>query len=169
MPQFQAITNLERWTVPAKPDGGLWTLVCAYVDGPALLRIRATDDRWGYAPGREAFCGPDGDPCGLVQSDVCLLQTAPIGALIGKFGGSTGDARDAKPFVVGRDCVVRVPNEGGPLYLTINDTADGMANNVGVAGIVSIERAYAPAAPAPPANTTCTAEPSPSPAHPGKA
>jgi hypothetical protein len=98
---------------------------------------------------------------------MCLLHTAPIGALIGKFGGSTGDARDPKPFIVGRHCIVRVPDEGGPLYLTINDTPDGMANNVGFARIASIERADALPAPAHPAHKKCTAKEPPPVAHGG--
>jgi hypothetical protein len=137
--------------VPAKPTG-LWTLVLPFVEGPALLRISAsTDDRWGYAPRNDAFCFADGDPCSLVARDLCLASCAPVGALIGKIGGSSAGIDDGgMVFAVGQSCVVRVPDDGGPLYLTINDTYDGMENNGGEIHIESIQRAPAPSKPAEP-------------------
>ena len=50
--------------------------------------------------------------------------------MIGKIGGSSAGINDGtKTFVVGRYCVVTVPEGGGPLYLTINDEYAGMENN----------------------------------------
>jgi hypothetical protein len=138
---------ISRHTVPAKPDG-LWTLIHPFIDGPVLLRIEASDDRWGYAPGRDAFCGADGDACALVARTLCLHQTAAVGALIGKIGGSSAGTCDGQLFVVGKRCVVRI-DDGGPLYMTINDTVDGMSNNVGYMGIASLSFAPAPPKPAP--------------------
>jgi hypothetical protein len=134
-------------TVPAKPDS-LWTLIHPYIPGPVLLRIEAGDERWGYAPGRDAFCWADGDACALVARTLCLAKTAPVGTLIGKVGGSSAGTSDGQIFVIGKSCVVRI-DDGGPLYMTINDTFDGMSNNVGHMGIASL--LFAPAPPKPPA------------------
>jgi hypothetical protein len=131
------------YRVPAKPNG-IWTLIHPFIPGPLLMRIEAGDQRWGYAPGREAFCGADGDACALVARALCLAPTAAVGALIGKIGGSSAGISDGVVFVVGKSCVVRV-DDGGPLYLTINDTFDGMSNNVGEMRILSVTFAPAPA------------------------
>jgi hypothetical protein len=129
----QLVTN----TVLAKPSGlppgqpaGLWTLVADFVEGPALLKITATaENRWAYAESAAAVCGADGDTDAFLLRSKCLVPTAPVGALIGKIGGSSAGVSDGTTFVAGRVCVVRVPDDGGPLYLTINDEYTGMANN----------------------------------------
>lgn len=120
-------------TIRAKPDG-LWTLVREFVDGPAVMTIATTTDAtWSYADSAKARCGPDGDSAAVLSRMKCLLPSAPVGALIGKFGGSTADvaADKATMFVVGKFCVARVPDGGGPLFLTINDESGGMENNSG--------------------------------------
>lgn len=137
MMPFQAIAQLTD-RVAARPDG-LWTLVVEFVSGPALLRVTASADRWQYADAAAAVCGADGDPDALLARAKCLLPAAPVGALIGKIGGSTAGAADGTLFVAGSTCVVRVPDEGGPLFLTIND--EYMKNNAGSIGVAVALRA----------------------------
>lgn len=146
MRPFESI-RIDIADVPAQPEG-LWTSVCLYVDGPGLLRIKADPQgQWSYAAGTVDDCGPEGDPLAFVSRKDCLSQNAPVGALIGKIGGSSAGIGDAPVFAVGSHCVVRIPDDGGPLFLTINDTADGMSNNGGTVKVLSVERADAPAAP----------------------
>ncbi len=118
--------------VPAKPERGVWTLVNEYVDGGIVLKIEVTAKHptWKYNPDSGGECGPDGDTGSLVLRSKCLLATAPVGAVIGKIGGSTAGAADGTVFVVGHSCVVKVV-DGGPLYFSINDQENGMWNNTG--------------------------------------
>lgn len=133
-------------TVLAKPKG-LWTLVNDFVEGSHWLKITAlADGVWSYADAPDAHCGADGNSQALLYSTKCLSPDAPVGALIAKIGGSSVGARDGTIFVVGRHCVLRVPEDGGPLYLTINDEQAGMGNN---AGAIDVEIAIAPCKPAP--------------------
>jgi hypothetical protein len=146
-----AAGNLSATTVSARPTG-LWTLVYDFVAGSQWLKITANPlGLWSYADSGRARCGPDGDPQAMLSPAVCLCKNAPVGALIAKIGGSTAGADDGPVFAVGTSCVLRVPDGGGPLYLTINDERAGMENNAGSLEITSI--AFAPvaaaAAPAP--------------------
>jgi hypothetical protein len=115
----------------ANPPRGVWTKVNEYVEGGTTLMIEVADEAatWKYNP--DAACGPDGDPGSLVLRSKCLLASAPVGAMIGKLGGSTAGAADGTVFVVGHWCIVKVGTDGGPLYLTINDQENGMSNNDG--------------------------------------
>ncbi|HWT05046.1 MAG TPA: hypothetical protein VN224_04770 [Xanthomonadales bacterium] len=67
----------------------------------------------------------------LIGRARCLCDKAPVGALIGKLGGSTAGAADGAVFVVGSSCIVKVGDDDAPLYLTINDEESGMSNNQG--------------------------------------
>jgi hypothetical protein len=128
MPSWQPLSLITS-AVVARP-AGLWTLVADFIEGPALLRITADpQDSWSYSDIQTATCGPDGDPRALIATTRCLVPSAPVGALVGKIGGSSAASNDAKPFAVGHNCVVRVPDDGGPLYLSINDEPAGMDNN----------------------------------------
>ena len=115
--------------VPARP-AGLWTLVADFVPPVSLLKLVADPhDRWSYADSREAICGPDGDRETFLARTDCLCPAAPVGALIGKIGGSAAGEKDSAAFTVGSSCVIAVPDGGGPLFLTINDEFSGMENN----------------------------------------
>ena len=48
----------EDHTVPARPEGGLWTMVRTHISAPAMLRIEASG-AWRVA-GELPECGPDG-------------------------------------------------------------------------------------------------------------
>jgi hypothetical protein len=115
--------------VPA--SGGLWTLVHEFVEGPALLSIRAIDWSMRWSPAWPIMCNADGDPTSLMSRKNCLVSGGIVGALVGKIGGSSASATDGTTFMVGRACVVKVSSDGGPLYLGINDEPSGMWNNGG--------------------------------------
>jgi hypothetical protein len=107
---------LKTDKVLAKP-AALWTLVCEYLKGPLKLKIEATGS-WKYAPTR--FCGPDGSRLAGIPSDA-LNASAPLGALIGKIGGSPTD-KPATSFVVGSYTVIALDEKTeGALFLTMND------------------------------------------------
>jgi hypothetical protein len=119
-------------SVRARPHG-IWTPAKTLYRGSVWLEISVPGDQaWSYADAETARCGADGDPTALLSPARCLVATAPVGALIGKIGGSSaGIASDGPAFVVGRYCVVQVPEKGGSLYLTINDESAGFENNAG--------------------------------------
>jgi hypothetical protein len=115
--------------VQAKPEG-LWTPAVEYVGDKKLLKIEVRDTKahWEYADGKS--CGPDGDTKAQFKVGTLLLENAPVGALIGKVGGSTAGSADGKVFVVGRFCIIRLDDKiEGPLFLTINDTSNGFHDN----------------------------------------
>jgi hypothetical protein len=114
--------------IPARP-AGLWTLV-DFIEGPAVLKITAKPgETWAYSDSLSAVCGADGDPHSLLSASKCLVPKAPVGALVGKIGGSTAGAETDTSFVVGSACIVKIADEGGALFLTINDESGGMDNN----------------------------------------
>jgi len=118
---------VEKKEVPAKPTG-IWTLVCEYVRGPALVKIEAEDTVWMYSKADE--CKADGDLLSSISSAACILKDAPVGALIGKIGGSSAGISDGTLFVAGKHCIIELDaNKRGPLYLTINDELTGFENN----------------------------------------
>jgi hypothetical protein len=120
----------------AKPNG-LWTRAYDYVSGPKKLSLEVkpkadgTLQTWKYSTLRE--CSANGDLGSSIGADRCLLKTAPVGALIGKIGGSTAGATDGTiTFIVGQFCVVEFDEKvKGPLFLTINDEPSGFADNDG--------------------------------------
>jgi hypothetical protein len=128
-PQWENLT-LARPSIPANPEG-LWTPVLEYIEGAVKLRITATG-LWSYLPNTN--CGPDGYRAGGLADDA-LSTRAPLGALIGKIGGSTADIPDAEKdivFVVGSFCVVTLTAEQrGPLFMTMNDRVAWFAHHTG--------------------------------------
>ncbi|HEX3466457.1 MAG TPA: hypothetical protein VHS78_20605 [Candidatus Elarobacter sp.] len=118
--------------VEAKRPGqwpALWQLALDFVEGGTILKITAEDGKWKYSADGE--CGPNGDPASLIMRSKCLCAAAPVGALIGKIGGSAAAAADGTVFAAGALCVIKVPADGGPLYFSINDEENGMDNNGG--------------------------------------
>ena len=142
--------NWQRFdivTVQAQPVG-LWNLACDYVPGSRLLRFKvlALDAQGNilptiWTPAKGTDCGPDGVTTAPAKTGM-LYAGAQYGALIGKLGGSSADIPDSssatgpyvnrKVFAIGSCCVISVSNsEGGPLFLTMNDSADGFAGHLG--------------------------------------
>jgi hypothetical protein len=115
--------------VPAQP-AGIWTLIVEYVRGPALVKVEAEDTKWYYSQANS--CTADGDLLSLISTQSCILKGAPVGALIGKIGGSTAGVADGTVFLAGKTCIIELDqSKRGPLYLTINDEVTGMGNNSG--------------------------------------
>ena len=122
--------ELGRQKVPARPDAGIWTPVLDYVTGPVVLRITASGT-WRPVGGLDA-CGGDGYRRWAFGRDALLTKKAPLGALIGKFGGSNaGGTDDGDIFPVGTHAVLTVEKPTGPLYLTINDAPGAFDDNSG--------------------------------------
>ncbi len=145
----------DEWTVvkdglkvKAKPDG-VWTLALEWVASPMLLRFEADDEEWYYAEPDGSKARADGHLSSLLAAKGCLLPSAPVGALIGKVGGSSAGTADGTLFVVGKFCVVEIDKPKGPIYLTINDELTGFANNRGEITVKISARGVAASAPAP--------------------
>ena len=118
-----------KFKVPAKPTDGLWTLVRSYINGPTIIRLQASG-RWTPIAGLPS-CGADGLRHWAFCRDMLLTKKAPLGALIGKFGGSNGAADEAEIFLVGAATILSVEKAVGPLYLTINDAPAHFDDNEG--------------------------------------
>jgi len=122
----------EKYQIPARPDG-LWTKVCDLVEGPLKLRLEAKGE-WEFSKKR---CGPDGSVKEGLVTDA-LVPWAPVGALVGKVGGSTADKPDLARlgvffvFAVGSYCVVILESTvRGALFLTMNDVMAGFDGHTG--------------------------------------
>lgn len=118
-PAWRAL-KLAKDTLPAK-SVALWTPVLDYIEGPTRLRFKASG-KWTYAEGRET--GPEGDRNLGFPQDV-LVPGAPLGALVGKVGGSSVEKPDAAKqpvFPIGTECVISLDEKvKGTLFLTMND------------------------------------------------
>ncbi len=137
--------------VRARPESGLWTFAHVEVDDNVALRITA-GGTWRYSDSCSAT--PDGDQASLLHRSFMLYGGAPVAALIGKVGGSTAGWNDGVPFLAGSFAIVEVAH-GGPLFFTINDEYNGMANNHGTLCVTVWSRPVAPrpAESEPPAST----------------
>jgi hypothetical protein len=143
-PKWQNVTVAK---VVAKPIG-LWNLVREYVPGIRLLRVQVVNlndkeqvvsTTWSPTTGTDVT--PDGLPIAPARTGL-LLGNALYGALIAKIGGSSADLPDStspaisytakKVFPVGSFSIISVgATEGGPLFLTMNDSPDGFENHSG--------------------------------------
>jgi hypothetical protein len=126
----------------------LWSLAKDYIAGSRLLRFTVVDKdeqkqtaSISWSPIKGTMCGANGIVANPPKSG-CLSTGAPYGALIGKLGGSSADIPDSstptapygtkRVFAIGTHCVIALGgSEGGPLYLTMNDSPDGFANHSG--------------------------------------
>jgi hypothetical protein len=106
----------------------LWTLARSYVAASQIIRIEA-QGLWRPVAGLDC-CGPDGFQHWAFGRDRLLTAKAPLGALIGKIGGSN-IATDENTFVIGSVAVITVEKIVGPLFLTINDAPNCFDDNTG--------------------------------------
>jgi hypothetical protein len=142
---------VEIVKVDAKPQG-FWNVAISFVPGPRLLRFRVVDkDSAGATVPTEwtvrndavppVLCSGNGVGAGENRATY-LCPAAPLGALIGKLGGSPIDIPDGttaatpfgtkKVFPIGNYCVIPVAAaDSGPLYLTINDELRGFEKHAG--------------------------------------
>ena len=128
--------------VPAGPE--LWALVEDYILGPIKLKVEVVDPEglWQYAANQ--YC----KATGTMRNDLgSILPAAPIGALIGKLGGSAADFPPPAPaplslpptlpvgirlFAIGSYAIVDVKDiDSGPLFLAMNDTLSAFPAHAG--------------------------------------
>src|SRR5215475_3664600 len=95
-------------TLNVPEQGGLqWTLGLDFVTPGKLIKIQVEVNTTWTPEGFALPCGADGDSSGAIQRDNLMVPNAPIGALIGRIGGSTADQtadtnRNMLLFSVGR-------------------------------------------------------------------
>jgi hypothetical protein len=113
-----------------------WMLAVEMLQGATHIQITATGS-WVTMDGLVAECGPNGLAGLPIQPDRLIIADYPLGALIGKFGGSTATLYPAsatgaaaptsaedRPFGVGAYCVTKIPDGFiGPLLLGFNSLA----------------------------------------------
>lgn len=109
--------------------GRLWTLLLEYVPPKSRLKIEASGT-WRYGSA-ELTCDADGDANPLLSAAACPIPEAPVGALIGKIGGSTIGRADGLLFASGVSCVLETGDAKGPLYLAINVPPGTVPSNAG--------------------------------------
>jgi hypothetical protein len=135
---------IERWqslTIyePPPPAGqqpqpllmsGLWLRVADLLPPKRLIRIVASGT-WSDLRDGNAI-GPDGYLNLSLTAEQLILAGAPLGALIGKIGGSTADkvtvdktAGDKKVdgltiFPIGTYCIVAPIDKAAPLFVAVN-------------------------------------------------
>jgi hypothetical protein len=95
-----------------------WFKVVDYVKTGKILKFEASGE-WTFLPG--LTCEPDGYIGFPLPYDKLLVSTTPVGALIGKLGGSTADQKDGTLFAIGSYTIFVPPEKGsGPLYIGAN-------------------------------------------------
>ena len=133
---------LNSAKVPAKPDAGIWTLLAEDLPDFQRLKITATG-QWEYTDKFPSACTADGDTTSAMDQAHCIYSQAPIGALIGKFGGSNMGVSDGVVFLIGSLCIYERPADCKIpypcLFVTINDRLDGFSDNSGELS-VSLEK-----------------------------
>lgn len=97
----------------------VWIKVIDHLSAGKLLKLSA-EGEWSFLSGLDMKCKPDGFLGFPLPYDKLLVPSAPLGALIGKIGGSTADQKDGTVFAIGSFAVVAVPEKSGPLYIGVN-------------------------------------------------
>jgi hypothetical protein len=97
-----------------------WHKVVDINRGATHLLMRATGT-WSAIPGVLEPCGPNGHAGFVLPSDRVVLADAPLGALIGRIGGSAASLQPDGVFAIGTDCVIPMPADSvGPLFVSFN-------------------------------------------------
>lgn len=131
MPKIEFKLPGSKLDLTDKPMKESWLLLAGPWEGVTHLEIQAAGS-WKQE-GVGEF-GPDGSPDVPFPSDKLTLADCPVGALIGKFGGSSASLAvagaptamtdgliEGKPFAIGSYCVVKVPAKSvGPLFVRFN-------------------------------------------------
>jgi hypothetical protein len=145
--------DIDLVRIPARPQG-LWTLAQEYVAGGRLLRATVLGSDHERHPVQMVWCADSTNRCGpdgIIGNSAnhanpsragLLCPSALWGALIGKIGGGTADIPDStagatpygtkKVFAVGYDLILPLASsDGGPLFLTMNDSPAGFSAHLG--------------------------------------
>lgn len=114
--------NLEPQSVYSPPNAE-----------PESVAFSVSLEQQKWTPESGTECTADGDPS-LQRSASLTMDICPVGALIGKIGGSTADivvdSTKVILFSAGRHCVFSIADAAktGSLYLSNNDSRDRVTN-----------------------------------------
>jgi hypothetical protein len=129
--------TIERWqSLPAyeQPKSptlvavkGLWLLVADLLLPKRMIKIEASGS-WSDLSEKENAVGPDGHLGLTLPADQLISSNAPVGALMGKIGGSTADRitgtakRDDGIIVLplGTYCIIGPLDKAAPLFVAVN-------------------------------------------------
>jgi hypothetical protein len=122
--------DLKTFEIADTEVSAPWILVLETFQDATHLRIDA-EGCWTAMGGLLAKCGPDGLIGLPLIPERLMAAECPVGALIGKIGGSsaaTATAAAASPaigegkaFAIGLHCVTSVPEKSiGPLFVGFN-------------------------------------------------
>jgi len=112
-PTWIKISDAKIAPRPSRP----WIKVLDYVAANTRLKIEAKGT-WQY--GTWVF-GPEGSADPILTASACLSTTAPVGALLGKIGGSTSGRDEAKIYTLGDWGLIETDDKtAGPLFLAVN-------------------------------------------------
>ncbi|KAB7643925.1 hypothetical protein [Polymorphobacter fuscus] len=128
--------RIETRQPTAGPFDLPWLPLVDMVENFNWLRITA-QGMWTPFPGVALTCRPDGYGGFQLANSALVLANCPMGALIGKFGGSSAHAEPAKVadgqaaddeavatssvFAIGSHCVLKLPTKPhGPLFIGFN-------------------------------------------------
>jgi hypothetical protein len=123
--------TLSPFKMSAGDIHSAWVVVPIEIpEGVTHLKFHG-EGSWKTIAGLDS-CGPDGMVGRSYAADQLLLEDCAVGALIGRFGGSTAslkasnagtdaEAGTTKPFAVGRHAIVKLPEKFvGPVLLGFN-------------------------------------------------
>jgi hypothetical protein len=135
---WKPLTNAPFAHAPGEVEA-LWLIACDDFKGATHLRVTASGT---WAPGAPPSWGPDGDVRHANGPTTPILAGAPLGALIGKIGGSSAGLGVAPPapaagsaggdkgaptliedqvFLLGASCTFALPvKAAGPLFVGFN-------------------------------------------------
>lgn len=126
MPTWNDIA-LDRAEISNEGVVALWIpMLHAVPEG--LLRIKASGS-WAAVGGTLPECTPEGLASLAVDDARKIVADCPVGALLGKFGGSSASQKkvdataalaEEQPFVIGSHCVVQAPKTNGPFFVGFN-------------------------------------------------
>jgi hypothetical protein len=125
--------ELKTYGISDREVSALWIAVLDTFEGQTHLQITA-EGRWTAMGGSLAECGPDGLAGVPLIPERLIVADCPVGALIGKIGGSSAAATtaaavpanppsidDGKAFAIGSHCLTSVPEKSiGPLFVGFN-------------------------------------------------
>lgn len=105
-----------------------WKAAVETLHGLTHVQIKATGE-WEPVGTQFKPFPPDGHIGLPIQSDRLILSDCPVGALIGKIGGSSANfaivasgaaAASGTPFPIGAHCVATTDGSIGPLFIGFN-------------------------------------------------
>jgi hypothetical protein len=106
-----------------------WTVLIESIGRATYLHFSASGD-WKL-PVSDERCGPDGRIDLVISADRLVIPEAPVGALIGKLGGSSAHRSDGTLFAIGAVCIIKIPDGiVGPLFLSLNGARPGSGDRI---------------------------------------